>query len=298
MRIGVLTGGGDAPGLNAAIRALTRAASSEGWEILGFRNGWLGVLESDYLVLDRDVVMGILPRGGTILGTSRTNPYSREGGAEKAQQSLRDLGIDALVPIGGDDTLGVALRLSQAGFNVVAIPKTIDNDIPGTDYSIGFDTAVAVVADALDRLHPTAEAHHRAMVVEVMGREAGWIATLGGLAGGADLVLIPEVPFSIDDVADHLRRRHEGLNRTFSVIVVAEGAVIDDPGASGERDGPVDEFGHARLGGIGHYLAARIEALTGYESRVTVLGHLQRGDHLAATTASWRLGSAWRPRSA
>ena len=277
MRIGVLTGGGDAPGLNAAIRAVTRRASIEGWEILGFRNGWLGVLERDYMPLDRDTVIGILPRGGTILGSSRTNPYRRERGAETIVHNMEKLDVDALVAIGGDDTLGVARRLSQEGVKVVGISKTIDNDIPGTDYSIGFFTAVGVVTNALDSLHPTAEAHHRIMIVEVMGRDAGWIATMGGLAGGADLVLIPEVPFTLDQVVDHLKRRHEGLHRTFSIIVIAEGASIQDLASTTIPAVPTDEFGHERRGGIGQFLAERLEDVTGYECRVTVLGHLQRG---------------------
>ena len=277
MRIGVLTGGGDAPGLNAAIRAITRKAGHEGWEVLGFRNGWLGVLERDYIPLDRDSVKGILPRGGTILGTSRTNPYKRKGGPEKLLRNLERLGVDALIPIGGEDTLGVALRLSQQGVPLVGVPKTIDNDLFETDYSIGLNTAIQAVSDALDSLHSTAEAHHRVMLVEVMGRDAGWIATLGGLAGGADLILVPEVPFLVEEVVLHIRRRHEELRRMFSVIVVAEGAKPKDLESSIVQETGQDEFGHRRLGGIGHLLAEQIESLTGYEARVTVLGHLQRG---------------------
>lgn len=294
MRIGVLTGGGDAPGLNAAIRAVTRKAEHEGWEVVGFKNGWLGLLQPDYLPLDRDTVMGTLPRGGTILGTSRTNPYKREGGPERILQTLQQLGIDALIPIGGEDTLGVALRLAQQGVRLVGVPKTIDNDILGTDFCIGFDSAVEVVMNALDRLHPTAEAHNRVMVVEVMGRDVGWVATLGGLAGGADLILVPETPFTLEEVSRHIRRRHEELRRTFSVIVVAEGAKLQGLKTPVVEETQVDEFGHARLGGIGHVLARQIEQLTGYETRVTVLGHLQRGgsptgfDRILAT----RLGVA------
>ena len=273
----MLTGGGDAPGLNAAIRAITRKAGHEGWEVLGFRNGWLGILERDYIPLDRDSVKGILPRGGTILGTSRTNPHKRKGGSEKLLRNLERLGVDALIPIGGDDTLGVALRLSKQGVPLVGVPKTIDNDLFETDYSIGLNTAIQVVSDALDSLHSTAEAHHRVMLVEVMGREAGWIATLGGLAGGADLILVPEVPFLIEEVILHIRRRHEELHRMFSVIVVAEGAKPKDLESSIVQETGPDEFGHGRLGGIGHLLAEQIERLTGYEARVTVLGHLQRG---------------------
>ncbi|MCZ6615294.1 MAG: 6-phosphofructokinase [Chloroflexi bacterium] len=294
MRIGVLTGGGDAPGLNAAIRAITRKAGHEGWEVLGFRNGWLGVLERDYIPLDRDTVKGILPRGGTILGTSRTNPYKRRGGPEKLLRNLERLGVDALTPIGGEDTLGVALRLSQQGVPLVGVPKTIDNDLFETDYTIGLSTAVETVSDALDRLHSTAEAHHRVMVLEVMGRHAGWIATLGGLAGGADLILTPEVPFVVEEVLLHIRRRHEELRRMFSVIVVAEGARPKELESSIVQEAGVDEFGHTRLGGIGEFIAHQIEKLMGYEARVTVLGHLQRGgspssfDRILAT----RLGAA------
>lgn len=277
MRIGVLTGGGDAPGLNAAIRAVTRKALAEGMEVLGFRNGWLGVLEKDFTPLDMHSVSGILYRGGTILGTSRTNPYSREGGPEEIHENLRDLEVEALVPIGGEDTLGVARRLSQEGINLVGVPKTIDNDLYGTDYSIGFDTAVGVVMDSLDKLHPTAEAHHRVMLVEVMGRDAGWVATLGGLAGGADAVLVPEEPFSLEKLYARLRKRHEELGKLFSIVVVAEGARPRDGGQAVVGGTQVDEFGHIRLGGIAHTLASQIEAATGYETRVVVLGYLQRG---------------------
>ena len=294
MRIGVLTGGGDAPGLNAAIRAITRKAGHEGWEVLGFRNGWLGILERDYIALDRDSVKGILPRGGTILGTSRTNPYKRKGGPEKLLRNLERLGVEALIPIGGEDTLGVALRLSEQGVSLVGVPKTIDNDLYETDYTIGLNTATQAVSDALDSLHSTAEAHHRVMLVEVMGRDSGWIATLGGLAGGADLILIPEVPFLVEDVILHIRRRHEELQRMFSVIVVAEGAKPKDLESSIVQENNVDEFGHERLGGVGQFLAKQIERLTGYEARVTVLGHLQRGGSPSAfeRVLATRLGAA------
>ena len=294
MRIGVLTGGGDAPGLNAAIRAITRKAGHEGWSVLGFRNGWLGVLERDYIPLDRDSVKGILPRGGTILGTSRTNPYKRKGGPEKLLRNLERLGVEALIPIGGEDTLGVALRLSEQGVSLVGVPKTIDNDLYETDYTIGLNTATQAVSDALDSLHSTAEAHHRVMLVEVLGRDSGWIATLGGLAGGADLILIPEVPFLVEDVILHIRRRHEELQRMFSVIVVAEGAKPKDLESSIVQENNVDEFGHERLGGVGQFLAKQIERLTGYEARVTVLGHLQRGGSPSAfeRILATRLGAA------
>jgi len=276
MRIGVLTGGGDAPGLNAAIRAVARAGWRERYQIVGIRNGWLGLLNDDVVELTPEDVRGILHRGGTILGTSRTNPFKVEGGPQRILDRLRAREIDALVAIGGDDTLSVAQKLSELGVRVVGIPKTMDNDIPGTDYTIGFDTAVNVVMDACDKLHPTAEAHHRVMVVEVMGRDAGWVAAVGGLAGGADIILVPEVPFSIDDVCERIKARHE-QGKTFSILVVAEGAKAPDIGMQITQEAPVDAFGHVRLGGIGSVLARQIEAQTGYETRVTILGHLQRG---------------------
>ncbi|MDQ7849566.1 MAG: ATP-dependent 6-phosphofructokinase [Armatimonadota bacterium] len=276
MRVGVLTGGGDAPGLNAAIRAVARAGWREGYTIVGIRNGWLGLLTDDLVELTPEDVRGILHRGGTILGTSRTNPFKEEGGPQRVMDCLRAHEIDALVAIGGDDTLGVAQRLLPLGLRVVGIPKTMDNDIPGTDYTIGFDTAVNVVMDACDKLHPTAEAHHRVMVVEVMGRDAGWVAAVGGLAGGADIILVPEVSFTIDEVCERIRARHN-QGKSFSILVVAEGARATDIGMQITQEAPVDAFGHVRLGGIGNVLAREIEARTGYETRVTVLGHLQRG---------------------
>jgi 6-phosphofructokinase 1 len=294
MKIGVLTGGGDAPGLNAAIRAVARKGLHNGWEVVGLRHGWLGLLEKSELVLDRNSVAGILPRGGTILGTSRTNPYKREGGVALAMRNFKELRLNALIAIGGDDTLGVAHRLSQEGLPIVGVPKTIDNDLSGTDISIGADTVVNEVMRAVDRLHPTAEAHDRVMLVEVMGRDAGWIATLGGMAGGADVILIPEFPFSIDEVCERLRRRHDETRRKFSVVVIAEGARPRDLEDSVVQDSAIDEFGHVRLGGIAHVLGREIEARTGYETRVTVLGHTQRGgsptafDRILAT----RLGVA------
>ncbi len=276
MRIGVLTGGGDAPGLNAAIRAVARAGWRERYQIVGIRNGWLGLLNDDVRELTPEDVRGILHRGGTILGTSRTNPFKVEGGPQRILDVLRAREIDALVAIGGDDTLSVMLKLSELGVRAVGIPKTMDNDIPGTDYTIGFDTAVNVVMDACDKLHPTAEAHHRVMVVEVMGRDAGWVAAVGGLAGGADIILVPEVPFSIDDVCERIKARHN-QGKSFSILVVAEGAKPTDIGTQIIQEAPVDAFGHVRLGGIGGVLSRQIEARTGYETRVTVLGHLQRG---------------------
>lgn len=276
MRIAVLTGGGDAPGLNAAIRAITRRALDGNHEVIGIRKGWLGLLEGDTFPLTRDSVSGILPRGGTILGTSRTNPLKADDGELRVLRTIERLGLDAIIAIGGDDTLGVALKLFQMGHKVVGVPKTMDNDVPGTDYTIGFDTAVNIVMEACDRLHTTAEAHHRVMIVEVMGRDAGWVAGVGGLSGGADVILVPEVPFAIDDVCEIVRRRHE-RGRTFSIVVVSEGARPTDFGVQITQDARVDEFGHVRLGGIGALLAREVEAQTGYETRVTVLGHLQRG---------------------
>jgi len=276
MRIAILTGGGDAPGLNAAIRAVARAAWQEGYDVVGVRNGWLGLLTNDIMPLSPDLISGILPRGGTILGTSRANPFGSDDGPARMLETLRAHEIDAVVAIGGDDTLGVALKLSQMGVRVVGIPKTMDNDIPGTDFTIGFDTAVNVVMDACDKLHPTAESHHRVMVVEVMGRDVGWVAAVGGLAGGADIILVPEVSFTIDEVCERVRARHR-RGRTFSIVVVSEGARLAELGTQIVQEARVDAFGHARLGGVGAVLAKEIEARTGYECRVTVLGHLQRG---------------------
>ena len=288
MRIATLTGGGDAPGLNAAVRAVARAALNRGWEVLGSRQGWLGLLDLDTVSVTRDTVKGILPQGGTILGTSRTNPYGREGGSSPVMENMKRLGIDALIPIGGEGTLGAAHRLSQDGVPLVGVPKTIDNDISGTDYCIGFDTALTEVARAVDRLHSTAEAHNRVMIVEVMGHNAGWVAVLGGMAGGADVILVPEIPFTLEDVCNRLRQRHEEFGRDFSIVVVAESAIPR------ELSGQVTELVDARRGGIGHRMAPEIEKRTGYETRVTVLGHLQRGgpptafDRILAT----RLGVA------
>jgi phosphofructokinase-like protein len=276
MRIGVLTGGGDAPGLNAVIRAIVRKGIDEyGHAIVGFKDGWHGPLESDFEVLTIESTRGILPRGGTILGTSRTNPFSTEDGAKRVLENLRTLRIDALIPIGGEDTLGAAAKLSAEGLNVVGVPKTIDNDLSGTDYTFGFDTAVQIASDAIDRLHTTAESHHRVMVVEVMGRHAGHIATYAGIAGGADVILVPEHPFDIEDVTKHVRKRHT-RGRYFSIVVVAEGAEPKE-GTLVVQEGEVDAFGHARLGGIGNALAVELEKRTGFETRVTTLGHVQRG---------------------
>ncbi len=275
MRIGVLTGGGDCPGLNAVIRAVVRKGTDVyGHTCVGFRDGWKGPLEGITMELGVPQVRGILPRGGTILGSSRTNPMKVDGGVERIESNLRDLGIDALIAIGGEDTLGVATKLAAHGVNVVGVPKTIDNDLGATDYTFGFDTAVQIAVDAIDRLHTTAESHHRALIVEVMGRHAGWIALHSGLAGGANVILIPERPFDIDAVCAYVEQR---FARQFApIIVVAEGAQPLE-GTLALQAGELDGFGHVRLGGIGQVLEREIEARTGFESRQTVLGHVQRG---------------------
>jgi ATP-dependent phosphofructokinase / diphosphate-dependent phosphofructokinase len=275
-RIGVLTGGGDCSGLNAVIRAVVRRAIMHGgYDVIGIKHGWRGLVDAETMPLGRDHVTGILHRGGTILGTSRTNIYKDEETAQKAMANIKALGLDAIVAIGGEDTLGIANKLTQSGIKVVGCPKTIDNDLPGTDFTFGFDTAVEIATDAIDRLHTTAESHNRVLVCEVMGRHAGWIATYAGLAGGADCILIPEKPIDVDEVCEMVWRRHrKGVY--FSIIVVAEGAKIkgqDEVLASKS----LDDFGHVRLGGIGQLLAKFIEEKTGYDTRVTVLGHVQRG---------------------
>jgi 6-phosphofructokinase 1 len=293
MRIGVLTGGGDCPGLNAVIRGVVRkGVDAYGDEILGFRDGWRGVLEGSYMALDLEAIRGILPRGGTILGSSRTNPFKRDDGAERVRATLTELGVDGLIAIGGDDTLGVASRLGAEGVHVVGVPKTIDNDLGATDVTFGFDTALHVATEAIDRLHTTAESHNRILVVEVMGRNAGWIALQSGIAGGADVILIPEVPFDIDEVCRLISRRH-ARGRYFSIVVAAEGASPKE-GTMALADRELDEFGHPRLGGIGVQLEHEIESRTGFETRATVLGYVQRGgtptafDRMLAT----RLGLA------
>src|SRR4051794_1238252 len=277
MRIGVLTGGGDCPGLNAAIRAIVRKGVDRyGHAVIGFRDGWRGVLENQTTELTLESTRGIIHRGGTILGSSRTNPYKDgEDGAPKVRETMQSLHLDGLIAIGGEDTLGVASKLSDAGVNVIGLPKTIDNDLGGTDMTFGFDTALQVATDAIDRLHTTAESHHRVMVVEVMGRHAGWIALHSGLAGGADVILIPERPFDIEEVCSLLRRRHD-RGRNFSIVVAAEGAT-PAAGTLEVRGGEKDEFGHERLGGIGQVLEREVEERTGYETRAVVLGHTQRG---------------------
>ena len=277
-RVGILTGGGDCPGLNAVIRAVVRRGLADGeHSFVGFRYGWAGVLANDAIELGLETTAGILPRGGTILGTSRTNPFADgRDGVSDVRRTLSERGVDALIPIGGDDTLGAALRLQREGIPIVGVPKTIDNDLAGTEVTFGFQTAVQIVTDAIDRLHTTAESHNRVIVVEVMGRHAGWIATHSGLAGGADAILVPERPFDIDEVCAHLRRRHE-RGRSFSIVVAAEGATTREGTLQTREDAPTDAFGHARLGGIGVLLEREIEARTGYETRVTILGHVQRG---------------------
>ncbi len=273
MRIGVLTGGGDCPGLNAVIRAVARRSWARGHDVVGVREGWRGMVEQLFQPLGPEQISGILPRGGTIIGTTRTNPYKVDGGVDGVLASFREL--DALVAIGGEDTLGVAARLHREHeVAVVGVPKTIDNDLAGTDYTFGFDTAVAICTEAIDRLHTTAESHNRVMVVEVMGRHTGWIAVMSGIAGGADVILIPERPVDIEEVGSEIRRRH-ARGKNFSIVVVSEGC--DLPGA--EDKGEVDQFGHRLLAkrGVGERLGEEIERATGFETRVTVLGHIQRG---------------------
>jgi 6-phosphofructokinase 1 len=275
MKVGMLTGGGDCPGLNAVIRgAVRKGVKEQGHEFVGFRDGWRGPLENDTMTLGVDEVRGILPRGGTILGSSRTNPFAIEGAVERIKDNLASHGCDALIAIGGEDTLGVATKLSDLGVNVVGVPKTIDNDLSGTDFTFGFDTAVNVAMEAIDRLHTTAESHHRALVVEVMGRHAGWIALHSGLAGGANIILIPERPFDIDKVCAQVESRF--ATHYSPIIVVAEGATPAE-GTMELVSGEKDEFGHVRLGGIGDRLAHEIEERTGREARAVVLGHIQRG---------------------
>jgi phosphofructokinase-like protein len=280
-RVGILTGGGDCPGLNAVIRAVTRRSLDRGWEVAGVREGWRGLVDGMVEPLGSREVSGILPRGGTILGTSRTNPFKVDGGVDKVLANFEREGLEALVAIGGEDTLGVAAKLyAEHGFPVVGVPKTIDNDLNATDYTFGFDTAVFVATEAIDRLHTTAESHNRVMVVEVMGRHTGWIALHSGIAGGADVILIPEQPVTVEDACALLEKRHN-TGKDFSIVVVSEGYELTY--ASGDRTlvagkaRETDQFGHVVLGGVGGELAREIEARTGFETRVTVLGHVQRG---------------------
>ncbi len=287
-KIGILTGGGDCPGLNAVIRAVVRKSSQYNYEVIGIRNGWKGLLNGEMELLTNFSVSGILTKGGTILGTSRTNPFNDQRDVQKLIENIKKFGLNSIVSIGGDDTLSVAYKLHKMGIPVIGIPKTIDNDLNGTDYTFGFDTAVSIVTQAIDRLHTTAESHHRVIVLEVMGRHAGWIATIAGIAGGADEILIPEVPFDIDEVCENLRKRYD-RGKTFSIVTVAEGAhpkkqdtnenlcsKVDKAGLIVQTD-EKDEFGNVKLGGVGHYLAKEIEKRMDVETRVTVLGHVQRG---------------------
>ena len=275
MQIGVLTGGGDCPGLNAVIRAVVRkGVEIHGHEFVGFRDGWRGPLEGDVIPLDVSRVRGILPRGGTILGSSRTNPYNADDGERRVLATMERLGLDGLIAVGGEDTLGVAAKLSATGFPIVCVPKTIDNDLSGTDYTFGFNTAVTIATEAIDRLHTTAESHHRVLIVEVMGRHSGWIAWHSGIAGGANVILIPERPFQIDEVCRFIERRF--ASQYAPIVVVAEGALPVE-GTAPRRLVEVDAFGHERLMGIGNYLEAEIAGRTGKEARATVLGHVQRG---------------------
>jgi 6-phosphofructokinase 1 len=282
MKIGVLTGGGDCPGLNPVIRAIVRVSLKLGHETVGFRRGWRGLLDNETMLLGREEVSGILHRGGTILRTSRTNPYKVENGELMMLENLEKNGIDALIPIGGEDTLGVAVKLSKIGIKLVGVPKTIDNDLMGTDFTFGFDTAVNIAMEAIDRLHTTAESHDRVLVVEVMGRHAGWIAWYAGVAGGGDVILVPEHPFSVEDVCARIKRRHE-VGKDFSIVVVSEGAKVATEGEYDEDGSYVlssmkkDAFGHVMLGGVAKVLADEIEHRLGFETRHTVLGHIQRG---------------------
>jgi 6-phosphofructokinase 1 len=275
-KVGILTGGGDCPGMNAVIRAIVRKGIQDyNYAVMGIRNGWKGLLDQDFCNLDPNSISGILNKGGTILGTSRTNPGKIPKGYEKARKNLNKLSLTSLIAIGGDDTLGVAYRLYKMGCPIVGVPKTIDNDLYATDLTFGFDTAINVVMEAIDRLHSTAESHHRVLIVEVMGRNTGWIAVYGGIAGGADAILIPEEPFDIDDVCCMIRKR-QSRGKNFSIVVVAEGAIPKQIGKAVAAD-EMDEFGHARFGGVGSYLAREIEKKTGLETRATILGHIQRG---------------------
>ena len=276
MKVGVLSGGGDAPGINAVIRAVVRKGiQNYGYEVVGIKDGWNGLLKGEYMQLNLNSVSGILPRGGSILGTSRTNPFKDERGPDKILENVKKAGIEAVIAIGGDDTLSIAHKLGELGLKSVGVPKTIDNDLAGTDYTFGFNTAVAIATEALDRLHTTAETHHRVIILEVMGRYTGWIALEAGLAGGADIILIPEKPFDIDKVCEYIKQRQQ-RGRNFSIIVVAEGAK-QKGGVEIVYSESLDEFGHIRLGGVGYFIGKEIEKSIKTETRVVVLGHLQRG---------------------
>ena len=277
MKVGILTGGGDAPGINAVIRAIVRKAiQNYSYETVGIKDGWLGLVQGEFHPLDLNTLVGMLPKGGSILGTSRTNPFKSEDGANRILKNVSENGIGAVIAIGGEDTLGVAYKLYEMGLPVVGVPKTIDNDLVGTDYTFGFQTAVSIACEALDRLHTTAESHHRVIILEVMGRYTGWIALEAGIAGGADAILIPEKPFDIEEVCECIKKRQK-RGRNFSIIVAAEGAKPKG-GEEIVYSSGVDEFGHARLGGVGYYIGKEIEKrLENIDTRAVVLGHLQRG---------------------
>ncbi len=288
-KIGMLTGGGDCPGLNAVIRAVVKKSKQYNWEVVGIKDGWYGLITGEMEPITENSVSGILPKGGTIIGTSRTNPFNNSEDLQKTLDNIKKFGLEALIVIGGDDTLSVARRLQDKGINIVGVPKTIDNDLTGTDYTFGFDTAVSIATEAIDRLHTTAESHRRVIVVEVMGRHAGWIATMAGIAGGADEILIPEVPFDINEICNNLKSRYD-RGKKFSIVCVAEGAfpkqknssktinsVKNIEGSLLTQTDEKDAFGHVRLGGVGHYLANEIKKRMNVDTRVTVLGHVQRG---------------------
>jgi 6-phosphofructokinase 1 len=276
-RVGILTGGGDCPGLNAVIRSVVvKGIRAYNYKFIGIKNGWAGLLDFEWTNLDREVVSGILHRGGTILGTSRTNPAKNDQVRALAIDNYKKLRLDALIAIGGDDTLGAAVELGKAGLHIIAVPKTIDNDVGGTDFTFGFETAVQIATEAIDRLHTTAESHNRVIIVEVMGRHAGWIATYSGIAGGADVVLIPEIPFKLDDIINVINARRE-RGRTFSIVVIAEGAYPEGQKEAYLKSDKVDDFGHVMLGGVGVALAKDLEKMTGIDCRTTILGHVQRG---------------------
>ena len=278
--VGILTGGGDCPGLNAVIRAAVRKGiTNYNYRFKGIQKGWKGMMDCDWEPLSLDEISGILPKGGTILGTSRTNPFKQEDGGDIVIENMRRMKLDALIAIGGEDTLGVANKLHSLDVPVIGVPKTIDNDLSGTDYTFGFDTAVNIVTEAIDRIHTTAESHNRVMVIEVMGRHSGWIALHAGLAGGADMILIPEQKYTVDEIIDTIEKRH-ARGKDFSIVVVSEGVVIQEKGQDGEfivQESGLDDFGHVKLGGVGQLVCDEVEKRTGFEARVTVLGHLQRG---------------------
>ena len=277
-KVGILTGGGDCPGLNVVIRAVVRKAYQSDWEAIGIMEGWRGMLQKKTYNLTLGSVSGILPKGGTILGTSRTNPFKEEDGPKMVMNNFKEMGLDALIAIGGEDTLGVAAKMADLGLKVIGAPKTIDNDLGGTDFTIGFDTAVNIATAAIDRLHTTAESHNRVMIVEIMGRHAGWVACFAGIAGGADAIMIPEKKMEVDEICALIKKRH-GRGKNFSIVVVAEGAKLVENGKAAEikASAKTDDFGHVILGGIGGILQQKIEEKTGFETRVTVLGHIQRG---------------------